>query len=159
MAATEEDIKFKSQLVAIKVRGTIKCIDCEKPRCIYSATSLSTSESAAIQVLRDEDMYVCGARLFPESHSLYEKVIVRTTLSCEMLVETTYFGATTVKLKDVCNHCGGSSGAPLVDDDAFMELKKQYARVRSYCTMCKRMGKEPTTWGAMTASAKKKKLV
>ena len=53
---------------------------------------------------------------------------MRTTLSCEMEVEATYFGATTLKLPDVC---GGASGASLVNDENFKELKKQYTRVRS----------------------------
>ena len=39
------------------------------------------------------------------------------------------------------------------------KIRPQYTRVRSYCTMCKRLGKEPTTWGAMMASAKKKKKI
>ena len=139
-----------------KVRGTITCTDCQKPRCVYSAKLLTIAQSNAIQCIREAEMYSCGASLFGEAHPLCEVVVVRTTLMCELPVEATCYGATTTNLPDVCNHCGGASGAPFVNDDSFKQLEEQYTRVRSYCLMCKPLGKESTTWGAMTATARKK---
>ena len=155
MATTEEDAKNKSLLTVIKVRNTIKCVDCQKPRCIYAGKALSPSQATALQHIKEAEMYKCGSVLFPPTHGLHGLVIVRTTLACEMPVESNYFGATSVKFPDLCNHCGGVSGAPLMNDDNFKELIKQFQRVRSYCEFCKRSGKEPTTWGQCMQQRKK----
>ena len=135
MTTTEEDTKNKSLLNVIKVRNTIKCVDCKKTRCVYSGKALSPSQLTALGHIKEAKMYKCGSVLFPTTHTLYGLVIVRTTLACEIPVEATYFGATTIKLPDLCNHCGGVSGAPLVNDDNFKELKKKFQRVRSYCEL------------------------
>ena len=89
-------------------------------------------------------MYSCGANLFAEVHPLSGIMIIWTTSTCELPVEATYYGATTI------------TGASFVNDDNFKQLKEQYTQVRSYCLLCKSLGKEPMTLGAMTASAKKK---
>ena len=47
MATTEEDTKNKSLLTVIKVRNTTKCVDCQKPKCIYAGKALSPSRATA----------------------------------------------------------------------------------------------------------------
>ena len=132
LTTTKEDAKFKSVCVATKVRGTITCTDCQKSRCVYSAKLLTIAQSNAIQCIREAEMYSCGASLFGEAHPLCEVVVVRTTLMCELPVEATYYGATTTNLPDVCNHCGGASGAQFVNDDSLNNLKNStlgYVRI------------------------------
>ena len=65
MATTEEDAKNKSLLAVIKVRNTIKCVDCQKPRCIYAGKALSPSQATALQHIKEAEMYKCGSVLFP----------------------------------------------------------------------------------------------
>ena len=90
MATTEEDAKNKSLLTVIKVRNTINCVDCQKPRCIYAGEVLSPSQATALQHIKGAEMYKCGSVLFPPTHGLHGLVIVRTTLACEMPVESNY---------------------------------------------------------------------
>jgi len=46
------DKERKDILVSAKVRGTIVCSECYKPRCIYSKARLSKSESVKLDTLK-----------------------------------------------------------------------------------------------------------
>ena len=153
---SEADQNNKSLLTSPKVRGTLTCSTCHKPRCFYSNSSLTYREKIAVQMIRETEVYVCGGSLFPSGHEMYKSIVTRESLTCDNAIENAYYGATTIKMVDICNHCGGVSGSPLLNDDSIRELKRKYTRVRPICASCKLIGKVPTTWGALNSLAEKR---
>ena len=77
--------------VAAKVRYTIKCRDCEKPRVVYAGAQLDAEKLAEVKKAADSLLYTCGSPLFPSGHPLHDKVIMREALSCQSTMETTYY--------------------------------------------------------------------
>ena len=75
--AKELDSKRKSLLINGKVRRTITCRECFKPRCIYASQKLNKHETALLVELDDSRLYTCGSHLFPPSSSHYESIVVR----------------------------------------------------------------------------------
>ena len=137
--AKELDSKRKSLLINGKVRRTITCRECFKPRCIYASQKLNKHETALLVELDDSRLYTCGSHLFPPSSSHYESIVVRASLSCTDPVEVQYYSATLVNFVQVCYYCGLDEG--LVEDDAIKELRKQFATVRPICFLCRSGGK------------------
>ena len=53
----EIDKERKSALVRGKVRATIACGECSKPRCIYSPSKLSPNQLKEIEDIKDSKLY------------------------------------------------------------------------------------------------------
>ena len=87
-----------------------------------------------------EEVYFSGGSpLFPEGHILHSSLVVRTMLTCEDLVEITYFSSK--KFTDVCIHCG-SSGELIPTPE---ELRRKFRCVYPLCSPCKALKKKHFT--------------
>ena len=79
--------------------------------------------------------YSCGSEVVPPEHSLHNKVFVRTTLTCESRVESSYYSSD-IGRKDTCCFCA----CPEAEVDG--DLKKQYKTVLPVCVACRATGHE-----------------
>ena len=96
------------------MKQTVTCIDCEKPRVIYSATKLGGQENAILTKILGLYQYSCGSELqelmpenperAPRISALLEKVFVKSNLSCATPVEVPYYSSGV--FPPVCFHCG-----------------------------------------------------
>ena len=96
------------------MKQTVTCIDCEKPRVIYSATKLGGQENAILTKILGLYQYSCGSELqelmpenperAPRISALLEKVFVKSNLSCATSVEVPYYSSGV--FPPVCFHCG-----------------------------------------------------
>lgn len=113
--ANSHGIPFSpSAQTAKTVKQTVICIDCEKPRVIYSATKLSGQENAILTRILGLYQYSCGSELkelqpedperAPRISALIEKLFVRSNLSCVSAVEVPYYSCGL--FPPVCYHCG-----------------------------------------------------
>ena len=121
-----------------KYFGAVMCGECQKPRCIYSATKLSDAEANAVEQVKDSNVYTCGSELL--SQDLASAVIVRIGITCQSPIETTYYTATHVHFPDACYYCGETDADHLLDDPYIKELKQQFATVRPLCRQCRNAG-------------------
>ena len=136
------DKAMKGLLVCGKVRGVIICIECSKPRCIYSHSKLTHEQIQVISKLKDADLYTCGASLFPPDSLYHSTIIVREALVCTSNMETQYYSSVLVHFEPVCFYCGICEET-LVDNDQIKELKTMYAVVYPICFLCLSEGKSP----------------
>lgn len=84
---SKKDTANRKLLCANKVRDVILCVECEKPRCVYSNTKLQRAELSALKILKEKETYTCGAALFPQTE-LDSTIIVRLSLTCSSTMET-----------------------------------------------------------------------
>ena len=158
LLSTETDKVNKELLVFQRVHSAIKCTNCLWPKCIYAASKLDHNAFTRLRRVQDEGSYVCGLGLFQDGP--YKKtVVVRLSLSCESVMETTYYASKTVVLPDVFYYCDGTSPSPLYNNAKIKQLKIEYTKVRPICTSCIADVKEPITWEACSNLAKKKNEV
>ena len=68
--AKEADTKNRNLLVSGHVRDFIPCCECNKPRCIYSATRLISDESCALKSIKEEQTYSCGSPVVSSDTSM-----------------------------------------------------------------------------------------
>ena len=141
------DKEYKKLLIASKVRAVIVCVECLKPRCVYTAGALTPDEKKCLKPLINGRMYSCGCELFPPDHPLHSTVIVRQAANCSDPMEAHYYNATCVSFPPVCWFCG-SPEEMLAEDELVRSLKDEYAVVRPICFLCRSDGKRPATWGA-----------
>ena len=116
--ATSHGIPFSpSAQTAKTVKQTVTCIDCEKPRVIYSATKLSAHENGILTRILGLYQYSCGSELqelkpedsdkAPRICALLEKVFVKANLSCASPMEIPYYSSGV--FPPVCYHCGAQN--------------------------------------------------
>ena len=67
--------------------------------------------------------YASGGSLVRDDNPRRRLFAVRRELTCQMSMEVPYYSAKRVKLPSVCFHCGGNSGAVLVNDADIIELQ------------------------------------
>ena len=118
----------------------MSCVECKKPRCLYSHTRLSSEVLSEVECIRESCLYTCGASLFPED-ALIRSVVVRQPIVCGSPIEYQYYSSVLVHFPPVCYFCGIGEES-LVNDDEIKELKKSYA-VYPVCFLCKGDGKTP----------------
>jgi hypothetical protein len=127
-----------SMCTAQCARSSVTCIECRKPRVIYSKLKLSERQNVSLALLLSEFDYTCGAPLTPPRHSLHGRVMCRDNLTCIMPIEIPYYGSQVdVGRKDLCCHCGVEDG--LLDND----LKTSYKTVLPMCQDCGVKGRKP----------------
>ena len=136
--AKEVDKGRRSLLVRGKVRGCISCHECSKPRCIYAAFKLTSSELREVSQIKASQLYTCGSVLFPPGSIHESNIVVREALVCAMYVEAQYYSSVLLHFPPVCYYCGIGEEA-LVDDEV-KELKKCYAVVYPICFLCTSKG-------------------
>ena len=141
----EENKKHIDVLKQAKVRGAVECAECDKPRLVYSMTTMNMDQMNAMQRVKDENSYRCGEAL-PCS------LVARRSLTCESPIEIHYYS-----LQPVCYHCG--SADDILDDfhEYIADLLQQFSKVRPICSHCHGKGLQAKTWGRKYFMAKKKR--
>jgi hypothetical protein len=146
-----------------KIRATVKCLFCKRPRCIYSDTAPSrmlpstiegeelmnpaavkACRKMAVEVLHEAaaaPIYLCGMQPLDESHPFHGVFVTREQLDCDSPMEFEYYkctqkNASWLNIK-LCGHCGREEGE--LDKDACEEFKS----VLQVCLTCGGAGALP----------------
>lgn len=118
--------------VAQHARTTVDCIECGKPRVLYSKHALSERQQVSVAIAVSECEYTCGAQ--PLNPIGIGKIVkCRSHMGCATPVELSYY---TIGRADKCAWCGADEGA--VDAD----LKKKFKTVLPICPDCVSTGHE-----------------
>lgn len=59
---------------------------------MYSSAIPNQRQLIGLKRAMEEQMYTCGSAAFPESHHLYDVLLVRESITCNTTVEVTYYG-------------------------------------------------------------------
>ena len=121
-------------------RAVIVCVECEKPRVVYSKKKLDNCQRLLLAKTISSYEYSCGAFLFPpsEKRKTAQTLCIRPNLQCTKPIEVTYYGSE-IGIADKCSHCASNGG--IVDQ----ELKKSYQTVIPICKQCLQERKEAHT--------------
>ena len=122
------DSDRKDLLVSTRVRTTVTCWECFKPRCVYSRYVLTPAQLEEISCLECETWYTCGSPLSPSDDPSF---VVREMITCSSAVEFSYYSCK--RFKDVCAHCGNEECS--IDTT----LKNWYQTVLPICSDCESM--------------------
>ena len=114
--AKAADIENKKLLIASKVRGVIVCVECNKPRCVYAASTLSYQEKTLLKQAKDTNVYTCGSELFTPNTPLHGTVVCRQALTCTHPMEAQYYSSSCPTFPPVCWYCA-SPEEMLADDE------------------------------------------
>jgi hypothetical protein len=114
-------------------RSLVTCIECRKPRCVYSKHRLTERQSWSLTLLLSEVEYSCGDIITAPGHALHKTVLTRTPLSCADHVEIPYY-STGYGRADICCHCAIED---VTLDDS---LLKKFKTVLPMCADCSRRG-------------------
>ena len=127
-------------MTAQTARAVIVCVECEKPRVIYSKTKLNNNQRILLAKTMSSYEYSCGSYLFPPSEKAKtaKTLCIRPSLQCAMQIEVPFYGSE-VGRADKCSHCGGNNGV------RNPELTKNFKTVLPVCKSCLAEGKKPFT--------------
>ena len=147
-------------LKAERVRKTIECTECDRPRCVYSEQKLTPGQHSELDQAHEDYPYVCGGPLLPADHPLFAIVVAEHGITCSSTVSANYFSAN-ICLPNCCYICGSQTG--LADASHLAGL---FQKVHQVCQPCARAGHRPRTRGPKrggsqlqsAATAKKKRF-
>lgn len=88
-----------------KVRATICCFRCHRPRCLYSSKPLSSKEQTLLDYSIEQRVFTCGSSVVSPTNILVDRVFWKTCLTCNDAVETSFYSSC-LCLENVCHHCG-----------------------------------------------------
>lgn len=114
-------------------RAYVECIECRKPRVVYSKHRLTGRQKTSLAADLNESDFTCGTVDVKEPTFALD--VKCRPLECATTVEICYYGASLGPV-DICCHCG-SSGA-----EVDQELKKSYKTVLPICDLCLGNGKQ-----------------
>ena len=114
-------------------KSTVVCIECRKPRLIYSKHRLTDRQQLALSMLLSEVEYSCGDQLTIPGHSLHTTTYVRVPMGCADAIETQYY-ATGYGRMDICCYCCQED----VATDSL--LQKKFKTVLPICDSCRCAG-------------------
>ena len=133
-----ENVGHKSIFTAQCARMCIICVECRKPRVLYSQRNLSERQVVDLITSLSEFDYTCGSPILPPKHYLVKKVSCRPNLQCGTHIEIPYYSPTvSVGRKDLCCVCA------IEEAVASNDLKKQFKTVLPLCRDCEIKGKSP----------------
>lgn len=115
-------------------RSLVSCVECSKPRVIYSRHRLTERQQTSVVIGLSEYDYTCGSMLLPPENPMFKNIMTRTDITCQSPVELQYYSSG-LGLADLCAHCGFNSGQVSTD------LLKRYKTVLPLCDECKDSGK------------------
>lgn len=118
-------------------RAITTCVECSKPRVVYSCHKLTEGQRTSLAASLSEYDFTCGAPVVQEGHPLNCKVTVRS-LDCNQPLEFAFYGAHLGR-KDLCGRCGQEGADPMTD------LKKRFKTVLPLCKDCQNAGLEAVT--------------
>jgi len=119
-----------SVLTAQNAHSVTECVECSKPRVIYSKAKLTERQKTMLALLLSEYEYSCGSPVTPPSHALSGTVFMRLTLTCNDQIEIPYYSAD-IGRHDLCCYC--AHDGTVVDQ----ELKKKFKTVLPVCQACR----------------------
>ena len=90
-------------LVKGRLRGCVRCADCNRPRLYFSQRLLTTSQLHQMECAVGSYDYSCGGPLFPDDHGLEQIVFVTPKLSCATPISAVYYSSG--MFPNVCYHC------------------------------------------------------
>ena len=120
---TKQNFKFLGSRVA----AVLECVQCKKPRCIFS---MQSQLSPSNQQLLEDIIFTCGMLFDSKCLS------TATNLNCNCLIENAYYGSKSTKL--VCVHCGAAD----IRSAEYKSRLKQYKNVFPVCQHCFNKGKK-----------------
>ncbi|XP_052781350.1 uncharacterized protein LOC128217930 [Mya arenaria] len=124
-----------SVYTAQNARTSIECVECNKPRLVYSKSRLNERTKLQLALALSEGDYTCGSPLTTPEHPLHGKMFVRMNIDCSSPMETSYFScihySSDIAQTDRCYYCG-VTGA-----DTDETLKLQFKTVYPICVLCK----------------------
>lgn len=132
-------MKDPSLMTLQNARSTVGCIECRKPRVLYSKHMLTGRQQTALALLLSDVEYSCGGPFSAPGHSLHGVVTARLPLHCGDPIEVSYYKSAYGPV-DLCSYC--AEGGGVVDP----VLWKQYKTVLPLCTECKERGRQPVCY-------------
>eukprot|EP00956_Cyclotella_meneghiniana_P041453 scaffold227870_cov37-Cyclotella_meneghiniana.AAC.2 len=134
-----------------KVRSTVICFHCNKPRCIFSR-ELDDEYYAAAKVLKRTmesiSGYSCGDLIFDDNDPISDVLAQRQNLTCESKVETAYYnvdGRSSFVTVPVCIHCGERGSSDFLLQQSELEARNKTGGKQCYpiCIECLEDGRNP----------------
>ncbi|XP_033753387.1 uncharacterized protein LOC117336839 [Pecten maximus] len=116
-------------------RAVVTCVECQKPRVIYSRHKLTDRQTMTVALATSEFEYTCGSPLLPPTTSLYTKVMCRSNITCSTTVELQFY-ASSLGRTDICCFCTAENS------DVDTQLLKKYKTVLPMCASCTSKGKQ-----------------
>ena len=133
--AVELPFAASSMCSVQNARSTVTCIECRKPRVIYSKQRLSEREQVVLAISLSDLDYTCGAALLPPDMTLSQRAMTRGNLSCAVPVEVPFYGSGFGS--DVCAYCAAEGS------ETDQNMRKLYKTVLPLCNGCRMLGKLP----------------
>ncbi|XP_073720261.1 uncharacterized protein [Misgurnus anguillicaudatus] len=135
--ALEKQQKESGMFTAQHALAVVSCMECSKPRVIYSMRLLSSRHQVILaEALSDDSLdYNCGSHILEPKHVLASTVQVRLALSCGDPIELAYYRAPFGR-QDLCAHCGEPQGNTLPS------LLEKFKTVLPCCQVCFGAGKK-----------------
>lgn len=124
-----------SVITAQNARALVNCVECTKPRVLYSKQKLSQRQEVTLALSLSEYDYTCGGPVLSPNNSLAKCIQIRTEISCISPIEVPYYSSG-IGRGDLCAYCATE------DSQCNMELKKKYKTVLPLCGRCKAVGKK-----------------
>ena len=149
------DAQYSAIMNSNKVRCSIPCSECHKPRCVYSSSKLTKDQLESVAEVEASQEYVCGAALF-DGGDLAGKAVVRQSLSCQSPVEVAYFSAK-IAFPSCCFHCGDTANLLDDEDEYIAGMKRKYSVVRPLCSTCHGKGMDASVRSGIKTGGDKKR--
>ena len=78
---------------AQSARLVVECVECGKPRLIYSILKPSARQLNRLEGWIEDEAFTCGQDLFPELHPQHKVMVVREGLNCASPVEVAFYSS------------------------------------------------------------------
>ena len=130
-----------SQVKSEAVRDFLLCVECEKPRCLFSAKKLTNEQTAQLSAALEGKHYVCGGPLFEHDRPLVSVVGARSDLTCNLDVSPEHFSYERAFPPD-CHACGDKNPQPVSQ-----ALAQKHHSVHPLCSRCLEKGVKHRTRG------------
>jgi hypothetical protein len=82
-----------------KIRAAVACVDCDKPRLLYTQNSLDMSTRAGLIDDLDQEMFVCGGPVLRDDHALVKTVAKLSGLTCNQAINSASYSTYKVLAK------------------------------------------------------------
>ena len=96
--------KDPTVLTLQNARSGITCVECRKPRLIYSKHALTDRQQTSLALLLSEAEYSCTGPITGPSHPLHNTVVTRIPMHCGDPVEVPYY-RTGYGPVNLCSYC------------------------------------------------------
>ena len=147
----KEKPKKPFRMTAETVCDYVVCMECLKPRCVYSSKRLTHAQYAQLQCYKEEFLYSCGGSIIPEESSLATLCCTELISGCHENITPNYY-ASRLTNPPCCYVCGAFGDlCPVLD-----EMKHSYQSVHPVCNECSATGKKERTRGPQFTGRKRK---